>query len=141
MKKVKKLENLYIMDGTYYYEKDGSFIKIISLSTQEIKNLLQKLNNSPLKNKILRSDERLELSLRSILEGYEKITNKYKEIECNYCDLTKSNWEILFRNYDIKSEYGISEIYFNNSKLFVSDTNDNEVSVKINYCPMCGRKL
>jgi len=60
---------------------------------------------------------------------------------CNYCDLTKSNWEILFRNYNIKSEYGIAEIYFNNSELFVSDTHANEVSVKINYCPMCGKKL
>jgi hypothetical protein len=60
---------------------------------------------------------------------------------CNYCDLTKSNWEILFRNYDIKSEYEIAEIYISGNKLGVSDTYDNNVSVKINYCPMCGRKL
>jgi hypothetical protein len=60
---------------------------------------------------------------------------------CNYCDLTKSNWEMLFRNYDTKCDYEVIEIYLSKNKLFVSDTYDNEVSVEINYCPMCGRKL
>jgi hypothetical protein len=58
---------------------------------------------------------------------------------CEYCEKEKTeryNKDIL--NKDFKQNYILALI--EKDKLYIEDNYDN-VNVKINYCPICGKKL
>jgi len=58
---------------------------------------------------------------------------------CEYCEKEKTeryNKDIL--NKDFKQNYILALI--EKGKLYIEDNYDN-VKVKINYCPICGKKL
>jgi hypothetical protein len=58
---------------------------------------------------------------------------------CEYCEkekIERYNKDIL--NKDFKQNYILALI--EKDKLYIEDNYDN-VNVKINYCPICGKKL
>ena len=66
---------------------------------------------------------------------------------CDYCDLQKYNkhsWKEYILKYII-DEFGYTElafIYNNKTNQFsIVASGEDNVEIKIVYCPMCGRKL
>jgi len=58
---------------------------------------------------------------------------------CEYCEPYKDNKELIRDKINTAYIYGGDRNYF--SLGFVTAFDDRLTAVKINYCPMCGRKL
>lgn len=63
---------------------------------------------------------------------------------CRYCENTKI--PIIEKSFAAQDEKTLSYVWIleNNLELVAQTSNDNEyllLSTKINYCPICGRKL
>ena len=66
-------------------------------------------------------------------------------MSCEYCDIKKYNdrWnkiKVLPLNYGMYTD--LSMVYDGNDKKFgIMAEGEGRAVIKINYCPMCGRKL